>query len=467
MVLKWTVAEIAQAVGGVVMQGEADALITGVEFDSRRVTAGDLFVPLQAERDGHEFIEQAFKVGAVASFWQRDVDTEFIPADIVLIAVDNTQQAMEDFAQYYLQQVSPKVIAVTGSNGKTTTKDIIASLSAQTFITHKTQGNFNNHIGVPKTILDMPRETEVLVIELGMDHAGEIDHLSRLVQPDIAVITMIGESHIEFLGSRENIARAKMEIINGLDADGLLIYPADEPLIANHLPQFIRSIGFSLDPTATVYASHVQSDVNAVSFETNLYPNEIMRLNIPGSYNVRNALAALIVAKELGVSLEELKRALGNVERTKNRLEWIENDQGIWILNDAYNASPTSMKSALQYFQTIPLQGRKLAVLGDMLELGSFSEGMHRDLGRSIDEQQLDVLYLYGEQMKVLYQYVKTHLPNLKVYYFKSDRQEMTTHLQKHVKKGDHILVKSSFGTGLRFLVEDLLHSGKSEETDD
>lgn len=467
MVLKWTVAEITQAVGGLVIQGQVDALITGVEFDSRRVTSGDLFVPLQAERDGHEFVGQAFKAGAVASFWQRDIDIDVVPADMILIAVDNTQQAMEDFAQYYLQQVSPKVIAVTGSNGKTTTKDIIASLCAQTFVTHKTQGNFNNHIGVPKTILDMPRETEVLVVELGMDHAGEINHLSRLVQPDIAVITMIGESHIEFLGSRENIARSKMEIISGLDVDGLLIYPADEPLIADHLPQFIRSIGFSLDPTAAVYASHVKSDVNAVSFETNLYPNEVMLLNIPGSYNVRNALAALIVARELGVSPGKSKRALGNVERTKNRLEWIESDQGIWILNDAYNASPTSMKSALQYFQTIPLPGRKLAVLGDMLELGSFSKAMHRDLGRSIDEQQLDTVYLYGEQMKALYKYVKTHLPNLKVYYFNSDRQEMMTHLQKHIKKGDYILVKSSFGTGLRFLVKDLLHFGKSEAIDD
>lgn len=449
--------EIEAAVKGHLVHDSHELSVLGVEFDSRQIQSGDLFIPLIAERDGHDFVESAFEAGAVCSLWQKDKDMSLAPNEMPLILVDDTQQAMERLAEYYLHVTRPKVIAVTGSNGKTTTKDITAAICAQKYKTHKTQGNFNNHIGVPKTIFDMPNDTEVLVVEMGMDRAGEIDHLARLVQPDIAIVTMIGESHIEFLGSREKIADAKMEILHGLKLDGLFIYPADEELIVDRLPESVKSISFGLDEAADVYATDIKSEVFSTEFKVNIYPGEQFVLNIPGSYNVKNALAALIAGNELDISGEQIAAALHAVQLTKNRLEWLKGKSNIWVLNDAYNASPTSMKAAIDYFQSTELKGRRIAVLGDILELGDFSQAMHRSIGEKINEDKLDAVYLYGPQMIALNGYLMEHCPKLKVYYYPDSREELLNHLQAYIHSGDFILIKSSFGTGLRLLVDDLL----------
>ena len=228
--MKLTLKEIAQAVGAVNDSTQwEDLTIENVQFDTRKSTKGSLFVPLKGANDGHDFIHSAIENGATASFWSAPLDQA--PAHFPVIQVEDSLLALQQLAKYYLEKIGPKVVGITGSNGKTTTKDMTEAVLSAKYNVHKTQGNFNNHIGLPITILEMPSDTEVVILEMGMNHAGEIELLSKLAQPDIAVITMIGESHIEYLGSRAGIADAKMEITAGLKETGCLIFPGEEPLL--------------------------------------------------------------------------------------------------------------------------------------------------------------------------------------------------------------------------------------------
>lgn len=251
--MNFTTTIISKAVQGKVL-AENEVTVTGVEFDSRKIEAGDLFVPLQGTNDGHEFVSKAIENGATATLWSNDPETA--PEGIAVILVKDTLLAFQALASYYLLEENPDVIAITGSNGKTTTKDMTESVLSQKFRTYKTQGNYNNDIGLPYTILHMPEGTEKLILEMGMDHAGEISILSELAEPDVAAITIIGEAHIENLGSREKIADAKMEITTGLASDGLLIVPADEPLLEERissLSQTVETVGIQKgDLSATI-----------------------------------------------------------------------------------------------------------------------------------------------------------------------------------------------------------------------
>ena len=242
--MKLTIKEIAQVLGisGIVDERE----ISSVEFDSRKIEKDGLFVPLPGTRDGHDFVHAAKENGAIATLWQKEKDN--VPSDLVVLPVADVTKAFQTLAQYYKQKIAPKTVAITGSNGKTTTKDMTASVLAQKYRTYKTQGNYNNDLGVPYTMLHMPSDTEVLILEMGMDHAGEIHFLSQLGQPDVAAITLIGEAHLENLGSRKNIAKAKMEIVDGLAKDGVLFVPADEPLLADliaPLSQEVQTFGLA------------------------------------------------------------------------------------------------------------------------------------------------------------------------------------------------------------------------------
>ncbi|MDO4597278.1 MAG: UDP-N-acetylmuramoyl-tripeptide--D-alanyl-D-alanine ligase, partial [Ligilactobacillus agilis] len=242
--MKMQLAEIARALGAEVKAGYEDICITSVSFDSRTLEAGALFIPLVAGNDGHNFIQSAIEHGAVATLWQADHDLGQV--DLPQLVVADTLEALQALGRYYLDKINPKVVAITGSNGKTTTKDMVAAILGSQFNVQKTHANFNNQIGVPMTILGMEPNTEVLVVEMGMDHFGELDHLSRLAAPDVAVITMIGEAHIEFFGSRDKIADAKMEITHGLKEDGTLVYNGDEPLLrtrAEDLKQLTVTFG--------------------------------------------------------------------------------------------------------------------------------------------------------------------------------------------------------------------------------
>ena len=449
--MNFTTTIISRAVQGEVL-AENEVTVTGVEFDSRKIQAGDLFVPLKGTNDGHEFVSKAIENGAKATLWCNDPATA--PAGIAVILVKDTLLAFQALASYYLLEENPDVIAITGSNGKTTTKDMTESVLSQKFRTYKTQGNYNNDIGLPYTILHMPEGTEKLILEMGMDHAGEISILSELAEPDVAAITIIGEAHIENLGSREKIADAKMEITTGLASDGLLIIPADEPLLeerTNSVSQTVETFGIQKgDLSATI----LNEDKGATVFSVD---DNGYQIPLPGSYNVENALIAMAIGRWFDVSTEEIFQGLAYVQVTQNRTQWLKASNGADILSDVYNANPTAMGLVLDTFAKLPTEGRRLAVLADMLELGADSYSLHASMAEHINNKDFQEIYLYGDEMKGLKLALADRYPTLAVHYFtKNDKAQMMQMLKESLQTTDSVVLKGSNGMGLIEVVEAL-----------
>lgn len=428
------------------------AEVDSVSFDSRKAKQNSLFVPLKGETDGHDYVQSAIKNGAIATLWSRPAGEA--PEEIAVILVDDTLEALQKLAKAYLEMIHPKVVAITGSNGKTTTKDMTAAVLAARYRVHKTQGNYNNEIGVPMTILEMPKDTEVLVLEMGMSDFGEISFLSCLAKPDVAIITMIGDSHLEFLGSRSGIAKAKMEILEGLKAGGTIIYPIDEPLIRETMPMYgYRKVTFGLDETASLYAHAVEPGKTKTTFKVNRDDSLELEIPVLGAYNVRNALAALAAAAVLGLSPAEVKEALANFQLTANRTQWVEGINGSQLLNDAYNASPTSVTAVLQSFAALPREGRRIAVLGDLRELGENSAALHASLANELSPKDFDKVYLYGTEMSALYEVLKNKFSADNLYHYVGEKAPLIEKLQSDLQKADQVLIKSSFGTDLLSVV--------------
>lgn len=454
--MKMQLAEIAKALNTTCV-GDEQTVITSVAFDSRKITDGGLFVPLVGDRDGHDFINSAINNGASATLWQTGHPNK--PENIAVLEVDDPLQAMQDLARYYLRKVNPTVVGITGSNGKTTTKDMIAAVLSKRFNVHKTQANFNNEIGVPMTILEMKPNTEILVLEMGMDRPGQLHHLSELTHPDVTVITMIGEAHIEFFGTRDKIADAKMEITDFLREDGEFIYNGDEPLLrerAEKLSQAKATFGFEKDDT--VYATGFKSYKHHATFTVN---DSEQQFSIPmiGKHNVSNAMAALSVGRHFGESDEEIAASLSNFTPTANRLEWEKGDVGEDIMSDIYNSNPTAVRAVITSFGQIevPEGNRRIAVLGDMLELGEKSAELHRNLEDCLDPQVINEVYLYGTEMKNLYDALEDKYDAEHLHYYDRDQmQRMIEDLKNDIKPHDIVVLKGSHGMHLEKVVERL-----------
>ena len=427
--------------------------LRNAEFDSRLIEPGDLFVPLKGARDGHEFIATAFAQGAAATLSERPV------AEGAYILVDDVLPAFQRLAQYYLEKMQVDVLAVTGSNGKTTTKDMLAQLLATSYKTYKTQGNYNNEIGLPYTVLHMPENTEKLVLEMGQDHLGDIHLLSELANPKTGIVTLVGEAHLEFFGSRAEIAQGKMQIADGLRKDGLLIVPADK-IINEFLPADCKLVRFG--PDADIFLTRLEERKDSLSFECNFLEQRI-DLPVTVKYNATNAMIAAYAALQEGVSEAAIAQAFSELELTRNRTEWKKAGNGADILSDVYNANPTAMRLILETFSTIPANpgGRKLAVLADMKELGADSKSMHGSMITSLNPEIVTDLFLYGQDMEALYDYAKEIYPPGKVHYFiKNDEKDQFEQLTKAVREkltpADQILLKGSNSMNLAELVEDL-----------
>ena len=423
------------------------------EFDSRLIEPDDLFVPLKGARDGHDFILTAFAQGAAATLSERPV------AEGAYILVDDVLTAFQRLAQYYLEKMQVDVLAVTGSNGKTTTKDMLAQLLATSYKTYKTQGNYNNEIGLPYTVLQMPEDTEKLVLEMGQDHLGDIHLLSELAKPKTGIVTLVGEAHLEFFGSRAEIAQGKMQIADGLKKDGLLIVPADK-IVNEFLPADCKLVRFG--PDADIFLTRLEERKDSLSFDCNFLEQRI-DLPVTGKYNATNAMIAAYAALQEGVSEVAIAQAFSELELTRNRTEWKKAGNGADILSDVYNANPTAMRLILETFSTIPANpgGRKLAVLADMKELGADSKSMHGSMITSLNPEIVTDLFLYGQDMEALYDYAKEIYPPGKVYYFiKNDEKDQFEQLTKAVRENltpaDQILLKGSNSMNLAKLVEDL-----------
>ena len=431
----------------------ANVSLSNAEFDSRLVKSGDLFVPLKGARDGHDFIPTAFAQGAAATLSERPV------AGGAYILVDDVLTAFQRLAQYYLEKMQVDVLAVTGSNGKTTTKDMLAQLLATSYKTYKTQGNYNNEIGLPYTVLHMPEDTEKLVLEMGQDHLGDIHLLSELAKPKMGIVTLVGEAHLEFFGSRAEIAQGKMQIADGLRKDGLLIVPADK-IVNEFLPADCKLVRFG--PDADIFLTRLEERKDSLSFECNFLEQRI-DLPVTGKYNATNAMIAAYAALQEGVSETAIAQAFSKLELTRNRTEWKKAANGADILSDVYNANPTAMRLILETFSTIPANpgGRKLAVLADMKELGADSKSMHGSMITSLNPEIVTELFLYGQDMEALYDYAKEIYPPGRVHYFiKNDEKDQFEQLTKAVREkltpADQILLKGSNSMNLAKLVEDL-----------
>lgn len=430
-----------------------DVALTKPEFDSRLIGPGDLFVPLKGARDGHDFIETAFENGAVATLSEKEVEGH------PYLLVDDVLAAFQKLAQYVLEKSQVDVLAVTGSNGKTTTKDMLAQLLSTTYKTYKTQGNYNNEIGLPYTVLHMPEGTEKLVLEMGQDHLGDIHLLSEIAHPKAAIVTLIGEAHLEFFKDRKEIAKGKLQIADGMPAGGLLLVPAD-PIVEDFLPSQQEIVRFG--EGADISITKLEERKDSLTFEAN-FLSDAIDLPVTGKYNATNAMIAAYVALKEGVSEEAIRASFKGLELTKNRTEWKKASNGADILSDVYNANPTAMRLILETFSTIPANsnGRKLAVLADMKELGEQSIDLHNQMILSLSPDVLDTVIFYGQDIAGLAQLASQMFPLGHVYYFKKTAEEdqfedLVKQVKESLKEQDQILIKGSNSMNLAKLVEEL-----------
>ncbi|SNC93831.1 UDP-N-acetylmuramoylalanyl-D-glutamyl-2, 6-diaminopimelate--D-alanyl-D-alanyl ligase [Streptococcus pneumoniae] len=342
--MKLTIHEIAQVVGAKNdISIFEDTQLEKAEFDSRLIGTGDLFVPLKGARDGHDFIERAFENGAAATLSEKEV------ANHPYILVDDVLTAFQQLAAYYLEKTAVDVFAVTGSNGKTTTKDMLAHLLSTTYKTYKTQGNYNNEIGLPYTVLHMPEGTEKLVLEMGQDHLGDIHLLSELARPKTAIVTLVGEAHLAFFKDRSEIAKGKMQIADGMASNSLLLAPADS-IVEDYLPTDKKVVRFGQG--AELEITDLVERKDSLTFKAN-FLEQALDLPVTGKYNATNAMIASYVALQEGVSEEQIHQAFQGLELTRNRTEWKKAANGADILSDVYNANPTAMKLILETFSAI------------------------------------------------------------------------------------------------------------------
>lgn len=453
--MKLTLREMATILNAPI-QNEADVAVTSTAFDSRQVKPGGLFIPLVADNDGHHYVDAAESNGATVALWQADHQN--VPSHLPVIIVPDTLAAYQQLASHYLSQVDPLVVAVSGSNGKTTTKDFIAAIGQTSYKTVKTPENFNNEIGVPQTILSMPTDTELLVIEIGMDHPGDLTFLSKLVKPDIALLTMIGEAHIEFFKTRERIADGKMEIINGLKEHGHLVFNGDEPLLLERVGQHAHLLhdSFGLNSTNDLFASEIDMTPVQASFKTN---QSAQRFTIPmtGRYNVTNALSAITVGHLLHISDKKIAQALAEAPITENRTEWLDGQFGGKILSDVYNSNPTAAKEVLHFFADTPTQGKRIAVLGDMLQLGDASPALHASLMENLNPDKITHVYLVGEEIKSLEEALLPIYPAGTVKrYAIDDPESLLKDLLADLTPDDTIMLKGSHGVHLENIVNQL-----------
>ncbi|WP_068672477.1 UDP-N-acetylmuramoyl-tripeptide--D-alanyl-D-alanine ligase [Oceanobacillus sp. Castelsardo] len=430
--------------------------IKEITTDSRKETKNSLFIPIVGENfDGHQFVEQAVKNGAVALFWNKDQKLpSTLPKDLPVFLVEDTLHSLQKLAVFYRNQINPIVIGITGSNGKTTTKDLVTAVVKSNYITHSTKGNFNNHIGLPLTILSMNRDTEVLILEMGMSNFGEIDLLSKIARPNFAIITNIGESHIEFLGSREGIANAKMEIINGLEKDGTIIIDGDEELLESlHQKSKVIKCGFKESNDFII------EDAKVTLKDTIFTLSDGATYHIPllGKHHAKNACFAIALADCLEIDIKERRRALQSVQHTSMRFELLKGKNEVSIINDAYNASPTSMKAAIEVVKEMDGFMDKVLILGDVLELGQLSESLHETIAEVI-EAPISVLFTFGSMSKVISNKVKEDKGNkIKTAHFDS-KEKLLEALQPFLNNQSLVLFKASRGLKFETFVNELVN---------
>lgn len=449
------------------MSGSPGETISGVSTDSRTLSPGNLFFALRGEKqDGHRHLPEVFQKGAVAAV----VDREGLSGPC-LIQVEDTLRALGDLAHYWRRRFSLRVVAVTGSNGKTTTKDMTGAILKASYRVHKTEGNFNNLIGLPLTLfrLSEAEPPNLAVLEMGMNRPGEIDRLAEIAEPEIGIITNVARAHLGGLGDLQKVARAKAELLNRLPPQGIAVLNADDPSYPL-LKKILRSrlVTFGRKGKEVRLLKSTSLGLQGISFRASLGGRSVsFRMPLVGLQNVSNALAALAVADQLGVPIREMRRALASFQTGSKRMEVIRlksKGRGIDLVNDTYNANPDSMIAALHSVREVSRTGKKrrrvVAVLGEMLELGDFSRRLHREAGAAAARAGTRLLIAVGDHAGDLVQgAVRAGLSRKSALAF-SSLEEALPVLQELLMPGDLVLIKGSRGMRMERVVEALQRGG-------
>jgi len=448
-----SLAQIAAFAGGTIATGDREAMIERVSTDSRTLQTGDLFVPLRGENfDGHKFIEQAVERGAAGAMVENKWSGN-APENFALIRVADTLAGYQTLAANYRASLPIKVIAITGSNGKTSTKDFVAATLARKFRVTKTEANFNNHVGLPQTMLAANRDDEIAVWEIGMNHPGEIAALAKLAAPDVAIITNVGIAHIEFMGSREAIAEEKGALAEAVTANGTLILNAEDAFSDAIAKRTRAKIVLAGIENGSVRATDISQHSTGSEF-TILEGAHRCRaqLPVPGIHMVQNAMLAVAAGRVFGLSLEECAVGLASTPLTKARLQIREID-GIQFIDDSYNANPDSMKAALRTLVELDADGRRIAVLGEMGELGAESESGHREVGEAAAALRIDELIAVGAVGAIIARAAEK--AGLEKSVAVNSPQEAAELLEKNATAGDLILIKGSRAARMERVLEE------------
>ena len=452
-----TLDQLARFCGAESGAGYEKIQITGISRDNRAVKPGDLFVAIQgASFDGHEFVNQAAAAGAAAALVSKRMEHCPVPT----LLVEDTVKGLQDIAREYRGLFDVQVVGITGSVGKTTTKEMCACVLSQGLCTLKTQGNLNNDIGLPFTVMNLNKKHQAAVLEMGANHFGEIARLTRIARPDIAIITAIGESHIEFLGSKDGVRRAKLEILEGLSPDGMIILNGDDPMLWELKGKLrMRTIYCGIEnEESDVFGELMGSDAENIRFSVRGYEGRSFHIRCGGLHNLRNALMAIAVGAQFGRSVDQIAEGLESFVNTGPRQKILQKD-GVTIISDCYNASPDSMRAALEVLRDAKCPGRKIAALGDMLELGEHAPRAHFEVGKCASECA-DMVCAAGEWARITLDGAKAGGVQAENARYYQTVPAMAQALQQELADGDILLVKGSRGMRMEQIVE-LLTDGE------
>ena len=455
-----TLKEIAVACGGI-YYGDDESYykeVSSVVIDSRKVEKDCLFIAIRGARvDGHMFIPQTIRDGALCALSEKRIENASYP----YILVTSCEQALKDIAEHYRKSLNLKVVGVTGSVGKTSTKEFVAAVLAQKYKVHKTQGNYNNEIGVPLTVLSMPGDTEVAVLEMGINHFGEMHNLSRIARPDICIMTNIGQCHLEFLGSREGILKAKSEIFDFMDEDGSVCVNGDDDMLASIKEvKGKKPVTFGLSEECQVYATDIRGK-GLFGSEAVIHGNGesfAVQIPLPGEHMVYNALAATAAGLLLGLKPEEIRDGIAGAESVSGRSHIVKLADKV-LIDDCYNANPVSMEAAVDLL--LQADGRRVAVMGDIFELGEQEKEMHARVGKYAVDAGVECVICAGTLARCIYEGAVKAAEEKNtgaagaVFYFE-DRESLLKGIEEILRPGDTVLIKASHGMGFEKIVEQL-----------
>ena len=457
---EFTVQKIVEICQGKLYCGNDSVICQTFTNDTRKIGLNACYISIKGSNfDGNDFYQQAFENKAVAVILEEDYakSHEIEKSDKPIIIVKNSLEALKDLATYKRINSSAKFIGITGSVGKTSTKDMVYSVVKTKYKALKTEGNFNNNIGLPLTLLRL-KDEEVAVIEMGMNHLGEIDYLTKIAKPHISIITNVGTAHIGNLGSRENILKAKLEILNGMDKDGILIINNDNDLLHAYYEKLENKeniVTIGINNQSDIMATDISLTENSSTFNLTYQNNNYsLTCHVPGKVFIYNALVAFAVGKILNIASLDIIEGISNFALTKNRMEYIKLNNNITIINDAYNASVDSMKSSLEILGKYP--ERKIAVLADMLELGDFGQALHEEVGKFVVDNKIDILLTVGPLAKYIAKSALAQkMPENHIYSFLTN-EEASIKIKELLKENDIVLFKGSNGMHLLEIINDL-----------